>query len=135
MSLRQWWQHAFALDQGTPPTKEDLQIVDALAREVVRRQMAPPALMFLEMSRPLNVLGAQALNFFAPFVTSILPEASEPTPTNSTAKASVRLSADSYQRFSRFLERRDAIELLCQRIEFWDAADGNHSETPSQPTI
>ena len=121
MSVRQWIQHAFAVDPGVPtpagkdgsgsepnrdesvPDAERLsaserQIVDQVCIEVVRRRLATPALAFLEMSRPLNYLGSQTMHFFAPIVTGLV-------------------GGEGYSIFAKFLERRSAIDILCARIE------------------
>lgn len=104
-------KHAFAVDTHPhPPTPAERELVERVAQEIVRRQMTAPALAALEMSRPLNYLGAQALHFCAPI-------------------ASLFVDAAEYQRFARFLERRDAMELLAQRIETLEA----HSKTTGQP--
>lgn len=93
-----WLKHAFAVERHQPPSDADLRLVDRLAREVVRRRLTAPALAFLEMSRPANYIGAQTLHFFAPLVTTLFDSA-------------------SYSAFAKFLERRDAIDILCRRIE------------------
>ena len=82
----------------SPPSEEQLQLVDRLAREIVRRRMTTPALTTLEMSRPLNFLGAQAMHFFTPVVSTMF-------------------DAKTYELFAKFLERRDAIDVMIERIE------------------
>ena len=59
-------KHAFAIEDAAAfqPTEREHETAEKLCREVVRRRMTVPALMLLEMSRPLNYLGAQALHFF-----------------------------------------------------------------------
>ncbi|WP_437225719.1 hypothetical protein SH661x_004199 [Planctomicrobium sp. SH661] len=92
-------RHAFAVNTPLPPpTREQLQVVERIAHEVVRRRLTTPALTFLEMSRPLNFLGSQAMHFFSPMVTTVL-------------------DAPAYEVFAKFLERRDAIDLIVSRIE------------------
>ena len=100
-----WLRHAFAIDPPDPggPTERQQAVVERLCNEVVRRGLATPALMFLEMSRPLNFLGAQALHFLAPIV-ALLRE------------------GDAHVQLASFLERRDSIEYLCRRIEELEAA-------------
>jgi hypothetical protein len=95
-----WIRHAFALDPPGPlePTPEERAVVDRLCRIVVRRRMTLPALTFLEMSRPLNRVAAQALVFFQPV-------------------ASLALTGDDYNRFARFLEKSGAVDYLCRQIE------------------
>lgn len=95
----QWLRHAFQVDTAEEaPRLEELELVNRVAREVVRRRLTTPALAFLEMARPLNFLGAQALHFFAPILT-------------------VLFDRREYEMFSHFLERRDAVDRLCSRIE------------------
>jgi hypothetical protein len=95
-----WFRHAFALDPPGPlaPTDEERAVVERLCRILVRRRMNAPALAFLEMSRPLNRVAAQALYFFQPV-------------------ASLALTGDDYNRFARFLEKSGSIDYLCRRIE------------------
>ncbi|MEZ6065852.1 MAG: hypothetical protein R3B90_09135 [Planctomycetaceae bacterium] len=62
----QWLRHAFAVNEEAPElTSEEANELESLATQVVRRGMATPAVTFLEMSRPLNYLGAQVLTSLA----------------------------------------------------------------------
>jgi hypothetical protein len=96
--IRNWLAHAFAV---APPeadvTPEEAALAGRLARFVVRRRMAAPALMALESSRPLNFLGSQVLTFFGPFATLVF-------------------KGEEYERFTRFLEKRGSIPFLIDRI-------------------
>jgi hypothetical protein len=98
-----WFRHAFALDPPGPaaPTEAERPIVDRVCREVVRRRMTVPAIAFLEMSRPLNFVAANAIHFFSPLL-------------------SVLVTGDEHRRFAEFLERRGSIDHLCRRIEELD---------------
>lgn len=100
MSLRRdWLRNAFAVSPHLePPTEDQRALLEKVSREIVKRGMTTPALAFLEMSRPMNFLGAQALHFFAPLFTSVF-------------------DPRAYEQFSRFLERRDAIDIWCEQIE------------------
>jgi hypothetical protein len=95
-----WFRHAFALDPPGPaePTEAERPIVDRVCHEVVRRHLTVPAVAFLEMSRPLNYLAANAIHFFSPLL-------------------SVLVTGDEHRRFAEFLERRGSIDHLCRRIE------------------
>ena len=96
----QWLKHAFAVDQPGPaePSEDQRALVDDLCREIVRRGMTAPALIFLEMSRPLNYIGAQALHFFAPMISAVT-------------------KSDGHRKLAVYLERRGSIDFLCRRIE------------------
>lgn len=95
-----WLKHAFAVDPPGPAEPNDKQrvAVERVCHEIVRRHLTTPALMFLEMSRPLNYVGAQALHFFSPFISAVT-------------------DAEGHKHFASFLEQRGAIEYICRRIE------------------
>jgi hypothetical protein len=119
-----WFRHAFALDPpGSSnaqfePTEEERALVDRFCRILVRRRMTLPAVTFLEMSRPLNRIAAQALYFFQPV-------------------ASLALTGDDYNRFARFLEKSGSVEYLCRRIEDLtaDAPDSPKAAPQEQSAI
>jgi hypothetical protein len=95
-----WIRHAFALDPPGPaePTEAERPVVDRVCLEIVRRHLTTPALIFLEMSRPLNSLAANAIHFFSPIL-------------------SVLVTGDEHRRFAEFLDRRGSIDHLSRRIE------------------
>ncbi len=99
-SMRDRLRHAFAVEdpEDFTATDQEREAVERICKEVVRRRMTTPALMLLEMSRPLNYLGAQALHFFSPF-------------------ASVLVDPGAWEAFAAFLERRGSVEYLCREIE------------------
>jgi hypothetical protein len=103
-SLFQRLRHAFAIEDAASfePTEREYAIAEKLCQEVVRRRMTVPALMLLEMSRPLNYLGAQALHFFQPFGT-------------------VLVDPGAWETFAGFIERRGSVEYLCRLIEDLEA--------------
>ncbi len=114
MSLRRdWLRNAFAVSPHLePPTEDQRILLEKVSREIVKRGMTTPALAFLEMSRPMNYLGAQALHFFAPLLTSVF-------------------DTQAYEQFSKFLERRDAIDIWCEQIE--EIANESTAAPPEEP--
>lgn len=97
-----WIKHAFALDEpNVGPTHAQKQVVDKVCAEIVRRGLATPALLSLEVFRPLNYVGSQVMHFFRPIV-------------------SVVLDGDGYRHFSEFLEHRQSVDYLRDRIEELD---------------
>ena len=111
----QWLKHAFAVDPPGPaePSEDQRRAVDRVVEEVVRRGLATPTLMALEMSRPMNFIGSQALHFFAPFV-------------------SVLTSSSGCGDFAEFLEQRGAVDYICTRIEDrereWETRNGDQAD-------
>lgn len=96
--LKAWWSHAFAVEgPEEEPAAEDRELVERLARFVVRRRMSAPALMVLESGRPLSFLGSQLLAFLAPFATLVF-------------------SPVEYDRFVQLLGKRSSIDLLIDAI-------------------
>ena len=83
------------------PAEEDA-VLEKVAKKVVQWQMAVPAIMFLEMVKPLNYIGSQAMVFFEPIVNSVF-------------------TFKDYDTFRIALERRENIENLLQKIEAHDA--------------
>jgi hypothetical protein len=77
-------------------------VLEKVAKKVVQWQMAVPAIMFLEMVKPLNYIGAQTMVFFEPIVNSVF-------------------TFKDYDTFRIALERRENIENLLQKIEAHDA--------------
>ncbi|MEC8321875.1 MAG: hypothetical protein VX726_07710 [Planctomycetota bacterium] len=102
-------RHAFAVEdpEDFAPTDREREAVEKICREVVRRRMTTPATMLLEMSRPLNYLGAQALHFFTPFASTVV-------------------DPDSWNAFASFVERRGSVEYLIRSIE---DAEASHVES------
>ena len=103
-----WLKHAFAIDsaQAAEPNEAQRALVDKLCAEVVRRRLTTPALLLLEMSRPLNYVSAQFLHFIQPFL-------------------SVITDAEGYQQLTQFLEQRGSIDYVCRCLE---AMEARHEE-------
>ena len=103
----EWLKHAFAVDLPGPAQPNDAQalIVERVCREIVRRRLVAPAILALEMGRPLNHLSAQVLHFFQPFVT-------------------VLGGVAAYDQFASFLERRGSVDYMIARIESIESETG-----------
>ena len=112
MGLRDEFRNAFAVERSGPASPSDRQgdLVDKVCKAVVRRGMVTPALMTLEMCRPLNFVAAQAMHFFKPIV-------------------SVILDGPSIAEFANFLEQRGSVEYLCRRLEHWDRIGPDSEDT------
>ena len=97
-------------------------LVEKLCVELVRRHLATPARLMLEMCRPLNYVSAQLLHFFQPI-------------------AGIIANTEEYEAFATFLEQRGAIEYISLRLEAVEAAciareraaDPSGLQTPPAP--
>ncbi len=90
-----------APEKPTLPAEEDA-VLDKVAHKVVEKQMAVPAIVFLESVKPLNFIGSQAMVFFEPIVQALF-------------------NFKDYDTFRQALEKRQSIEILLQKIERYDA--------------
>lgn len=106
MRVWSWLQHAFAVDPPGPaePTPEQQAAVDWVCEQVAKRHLTTPALIGLEMSRPLNYVAAQGLHIFAPGVWAIVKQQ----------------TYENYRHFADFLEHRGSVEYLASRIEHFE---------------
>ena len=73
-------------------------LIERIAREIAQRQLAVPAIMFLESVKPLSFLGNQLLIFANPVVSLVV-------------------RSGDYYRFVRMIEDRDNVEKLIRGIE------------------
>ncbi len=104
--FREKWKNAFDLKSPHGPlTDEDRALMDKIARTVVKRRMAMPAILFLGSVKPLNAIGSQALVFLQPFLSGVFNEA-------------------DYRRVTEILERREGIEALMKAIEAAEKESG-----------
>lgn len=73
-------------------------ILERIAQGIVRRGMAAPAVLFLEMNKPLSFVASQSLIVLTPFLAPFV-------------------GIDNVYRYSRLLEQRENVERLIERIE------------------
>ncbi len=118
-----WLKHAFAVEkpEDFSPTAIQAEVTRKLAAEIVRRGMATPALMFLEMSRPLNMVAASTMHYFTPIIKVIT-------------------DGPGYEAFAAMLEHRGSIAYFMRSIEDAEGQiagslpDASASEPSSTPT-
>lgn len=78
--------------------EETERLLDKAASEIKRRKMEMPAVLFLEMHKPLSFLGSQAAVVFSPMLVPFL-------------------GFDTMNDYSRLLSNRENVEALLSRIE------------------
>jgi len=97
------------IDLHAPLSREEaLETADALARRVVRLGLFVPAILMLEMHRPLSRLAGQALVAATPVLGPAL-------------------GAEGMQKLARLLYHPEGIELMIDRIEELRDARGEAS--------
>ena len=97
--LHQQFAHAFAV---TPPASgfspDEIALLEKIAHHIVSREMAAPALLFLESLGPLSFLGSQVVHGLKPFMDVVIDPADA-------------------ERLATLLERRDGIDQLILCIQ------------------
>ena len=77
---------------------ENDQLIERIASGIARRGMSIPAILFLEMHKPLTFIASQGMIAFSPFMAPFI-------------------GFDNLQTASRLLEKRENVEKLICRIE------------------
>ena len=78
--------------------RTDQQLITGLADKIVRRGLAVPAILFLEMVKYMSFIGSQLMVFFGPVI-------------------SVFIQSESYYKITHLLEERQNVEFLMLEIE------------------
>lgn len=95
--VKNWLAHAFAVERDAAFDADERELADRLATFLVGRRMTAPALMALEMGRPVSFLGSQLLAFLSPFLSLVF-------------------SVDETALFVRLMEKRNGIDLLTESV-------------------
>ncbi|MFN7019340.1 MAG: hypothetical protein ACK4RG_08740 [Fimbriimonadales bacterium] len=89
--MREFWREPLSEAQ-----KQEL--IDALAHQVVKRGLSSPAILFLELHKPLAFIGSQAAIVFSPFLAPFF-------------------GFDKVDLYTQLLSERENWERLIERIE------------------
>ncbi len=101
-------------DAELTPERRD-EIIDKVAEQIVKRGLETPAILFLEMNKPVSFIASQGMVALSPFVAPFV-------------------GFDKVRLASRLFESRDNVELLERRIEDLAAARrAKPSADPAQP--
>ncbi len=88
--------------ENKPIPEDENRILEKLAKKVVEKGMAVPAILFLESVKPLNYIGSQTMVFFEPIIQTVF-------------------NFKDYDTLRMSLEKRETIEILLQKIEKYDS--------------
>ncbi|MEE8335431.1 MAG: hypothetical protein V3S48_03235 [Candidatus Neomarinimicrobiota bacterium] len=80
---------------------EDRQFITRIAAKIQKSGFITPAVFFLEMGRPLALLGSHAMVFFGPIVNAFI-------------------RTDGYYRAAEIFENPESVEFLLNEIERLD---------------
>lgn len=74
------------------------QLIEKAVREITKRKLTTPAILFLEMHKPLGYIGSQAAIALSPFIVPFI-------------------GFDFVNNYSRLFAKRENIEKLIVRLE------------------
>ena len=107
-SLRKKWgkikkgfKQAFAVGYEEEITKEEEQLLEKIARKIVKRRLSVPVIMILETFKPAGYISMQYLAFLEPYIKAII-------------------NVKEIGTFRKAIEKRKGIELLIKKIEFFE---------------
>jgi hypothetical protein len=97
--IRRECAHAFAITPSAGGfSPEDIALLEKVARLIVNRGMAAPAVLFLESLGPLNFLGSQVVHGLKPFLDFVT-------------------DAAEVERLAALLERRESVEQFSRLLQ------------------
>ena len=95
-----------AIKTNVQPTlsEKDKAFITRLAKRIQQSGFVTPAILFLEMTKPLALLGSHAMVFFGPIINSFI-------------------KTDGYYHAAELFEEPDTVEFLLNEIERLDKED------------
>ena len=95
-----------AIKTNVQPTlsEQDKAFITRLAKRIQQSGFVTPAIFFLEMTKPLALLGSHAMVFFGPIINSFI-------------------KTDGYYHAAELFEEPDTVEFLLSEIERLDKKD------------
>ena len=110
-----WLKHAFHVEPDGPiePNEMQKKAIDKLCRGIIRRGLVTPAVIGVEMGRPLNFVGSQTMHFFTPLITAFVP-------------------TESWKAMAELLEHRGSVDWIRNRIEELENEMDKTTEKPKK---
>ena len=94
----------------------DLEFIKRIAKRIHKSGLITPAVLFLEMTKPLALIGSHAMIFFGPIITAFI-------------------NAEGYYRAAEIFEDPNNVEKLVTEIELLEnEATNNTNDIASQKT-
>ena len=99
-----------------PHSDLDLEFIKRIAKRSHKSGLITPAVLFLEMTKPLALIGSHAMIFFGPIITAFI-------------------NAEGYYRAAEIFEDPNNVEKLVTEIELLEnEATNNTNDIESQKT-
>ena len=78
--------------------KEDILFIESVAKKIYDSGLVTPAVFFLEMSKPLSLIGSHALIFLGPILNAFI-------------------QSENYYRAAQVFEDHNTVDILIEMIE------------------
>ena len=99
-----------------PHSDLDLEFIKRIAKRIHKSGLITPAVLFLEMTKPLALIGSHAMIFFGPIITAFI-------------------NAEGYYRAAEIFEDPNNVEKLVTEIELLEnEAINNTNDIASKKT-
>ena len=99
-----------------PHSDLDLEFIKRIAKRIHKSGLITPAVLFLEMTKPLALIGSHAMIFFGPIITAFI-------------------NAEGYYRAAEIFEDPNNVEKLVTEIELLEnEATNNTNDIASKKT-
>jgi|GEM_PF-698587 len=107
-------RHAFFVepDGAVEPQPHERELIEALLRRIVAREMAGPAILFMESWKPLGSITGQGMHSLTPFIGAVM-------------------DSTTWEHLAQYMERRGAITWMLQRLQSLQE-DANHITAEGQ---
>ena len=89
---------------------QDREAISRIAKKIINRGFVTPTVFFLELMKPLSLLGSHALVFFGPILTAFIRQ-------------------DKYYRATELLEDPKNVEFLISEIERIDEENKSNNKS------
>jgi hypothetical protein len=99
----------FATHQKETLSAQDREFITGIARRIHKSGLITPAVFFLEMTKPLALIGSHAMVFFGPVINAFI-------------------NARGYYRAAEIFEEPAHVELLIQEIERLEKEKGETND-------
>jgi hypothetical protein len=112
------WSHAFSMKVADDQfNEEDIKMINNVAKDIVRRKLASPAILFLVSIHPLSFFMSQLMYFIKPFVPSHDTAARGKDFAERFALKTLLLEPGAFERFAVLMESQEGVDKLLAAIE------------------
>ena len=112
------WANAFSMKVADDQFNEsDIELINNVARDIVKRKMAAPALLFLVSIQPVSFLMSQGMHMAKPFMPTVEEASKGRDFAEKFSLTTLITKPGAFDRFALLMECQEGIERLIDAIE------------------